>query len=73
MLEALAEQDVVRLEPVSGEPFYQAFLPRPEWWGGRRIRFRFIQFWQGHPFRLHDRIEYRPQEGRGWAVQLLYP
>ncbi|MFK7960632.1 MAG: pyridoxamine 5'-phosphate oxidase [Phycisphaerales bacterium] len=48
-------------------------VPRPPHWGGYRIRFRSILFWQGHPARLHDRIIYRPDGAGGWAIQRLYP
>ena len=48
-------------------------LPRPPHWGGYRLRFRSILFWQGHPFRLHDRVVYRPTDHGGWDTQRLYP
>ncbi|MEM1034121.1 MAG: pyridoxamine 5'-phosphate oxidase [Myxococcota bacterium] len=54
-------------------------VPRPEFWGGFRVRFRSILFWQGHPFRLHDRVIYRPHKGEladantTWTSQRLFP
>ena len=52
-------------------------VPRPPHWGGYRVSFRSILFWQGHSFRLHDRILYTPlalRHGkREWRVQRLYP
>ena len=47
-------------------------VPRPPHWGGFQVRPASIEFWQGHPARLHDRIVYR-RGGNGWAVTRLYP
>lgn len=46
--------------------------PRPENWGGFRIVPDRIEFWQGHPYRLHDRVEY-VRDGDGWTVRRLMP
>lgn len=48
-------------------------IPRPPYWGGYRIAFRSIQFWQGHRYRWHDRIEYRADGAGGWAAERLFP
>ena len=47
-------------------------LPRPEDWGGYRIRPTRFEFWQGRRNRLHDRILYTPGEG-GWDRSRLAP
>ncbi len=47
-------------------------VPRPEFWGGYRLRPRMIEFWQGRPGRLHDRIRYL-REGDGWVIRRLAP
>lgn len=47
-------------------------LPRPEHWGGYRVRPLVIEFWQGRESRLHDRIRYR-KEGNFWAIERLAP
>jgi pyridoxamine 5'-phosphate oxidase len=32
-----------------------------------------IEFWQGHPFRLHDRVVYTRQRDGSWRTQRLFP
>lgn len=48
-------------------------VPRPENWGGYVVRPQLIEFWQGRPGRLHDRIEYRKTEERSWSLARLSP
>jgi pyridoxamine 5'-phosphate oxidase len=46
--------------------------PRPEHWGGYRLRPTEIEFWQGRPSRLHDRIHYK-LDGGHWKISRLAP
>ena len=47
-------------------------LPRPDNWGGYILRPHRVEFWQGRPSRLHDRIVYE-REGSSWEKSRLAP
>lgn len=47
-------------------------IPRPPHWGGYRVIPDQVEFWQGRPSRLHDRIRYR-LEDRRWVIERLSP
>lgn len=47
-------------------------VPLPPHWGGFRIAPEEIEFWQGRPNRLHDRLRYR-REPSGWVISRLSP
>jgi pyridoxamine 5'-phosphate oxidase len=47
-------------------------IPRPEHWGGYLLEPDLIEFWQGRPSRLHDRINYQLVEGV-WTINRLAP
>lgn len=51
---------------------YPDEVPRPERWGGFRVSPGAVEFWQGRPDRLHDRLRYR-REGDRWVVERLAP
>ena len=54
--------------------FGDGSVPRPPWWGGIRIVPQRVEFWQGRPSRLHDRLRYtRGPVGSGWVIERLAP
>lgn len=48
-------------------------IPKPAHWGGYRVIPTAIEFWQGRPSRLHDRLRYRQESGSQWKIERLAP
>ena len=48
-------------------------VPLPDYWGGYRLIPSLLEFWQGRPSRLHDRIEYARTDAGGWRMRRLSP
>ncbi len=64
----LDDQYKHQLEQLSGKT-----INRPAYWGGFIIRPVIIEFWQGRPSRLHDRLQYTLQENSEWKLERLAP
>ena len=52
---------------------YPESVPRPESWGGYVMTPDAVEFWQGRPDRLHDRLRYRQSDDRVWITERLAP
>jgi len=77
---ASAQSEVIASRDVLEERVRQAVqrfpdgeVPRPPFWGGFRVRPLSIEFWQGRPDRLHDRLRYQRVPPEGWHIERLSP
>jgi pyridoxamine 5'-phosphate oxidase len=52
--------------------YQNKLIPLPPDWGGLRLAPEMIEFWQGRPNRLHDRLRYRLQDQQ-WLIERLSP
>jgi pyridoxamine 5'-phosphate oxidase len=55
------------------EKFKGKEITRPPHWGGFMVKPKAIEFWQGRPNRMHDRILYRLKEDFSWKIERLEP
>ena len=55
------------------EEFKHKELKRPAHWGGYLLTPVIIEFWQGRPSRLHDRIQYTLENDGAWTIERLSP
>jgi pyridoxamine 5'-phosphate oxidase len=55
------------------EEFKQKELKRPAHWGGYLVTPVIVEFWQGRPSRLHDRIQYTLENDGTWTIERLSP
>ena len=70
--EVVESREVLQEKLEALEEKYPEDVPLPEDWGGYALEPDRIEFWQGRPNRLHDRLRY-VKEGEGWRVERLAP
>ena len=70
-LEREKEELAVRIETLMAEHRGRT-VPVPPHWGGYRVTPESVEFWQGRPSRLHDRLRYR-LDGSTWVRERLAP
>lgn len=65
----LLEQNLKNLE----DAYQNKTIERPKHWGGFIVKPVELEFWQGRPNRLHDRIRYKLQNDFNWTIERLAP
>lgn len=68
----IGSRDELEAAAASVADAYPDDVPLPEFWGGYVVVPSSIEFWQGGPGRLHDRLRYR-RDGESWMVERLAP
>jgi pyridoxamine 5'-phosphate oxidase len=53
--------------------FNKQEIPRPKHWGGYILKPNLVEFWQGRPGRLHDRLQYKLTKDLNWKIERLAP
>jgi pyridoxamine 5'-phosphate oxidase len=72
--EVIPSREFLEARMVALEAEYQGReIPRPDHWGGFRVVPTEMEFWQGRPSRLHDRLHYRLQNNGAWVIDRLAP
>jgi pyridoxamine 5'-phosphate oxidase len=69
----IANRDELEIRYAQAEKQYGNQPQRPKHWGGYRLIPDYIEFWQGRPSRLHDRIAYVLQADGSWQRERLQP
>lgn len=55
------------------EKYHNKDVPKPSFWGGYIVRPQLIEFWQGRPGRLHDRLLFKRVDKATWKLVRLAP
>jgi len=72
--QVISDREVLeqRLQALTAQ-YQDQEIPRPPHWGGYRVVPSAIEFWQGRPSRLHDRLRYCQGEDGQWLIERLAP
>lgn len=70
--QVIADREVLTTRLAELEARFDAEVPVPDFWGGLRVVPSSVEFWQGRPSRLHDRLRFRRADG-DWIVERLSP
>jgi len=70
--EVIADRPALEEARAAAEARFPDYVPRPPHWGGYRLEADVVEFWQGRPGRLHDRIRYLHKDGV-WSQDRLQP
>ena len=73
--QVIANREVLEQKLASLQAQYsdEATIPLPEHWGGFRVVPNRLEFWQGRPSRLHDRLLYDLEADGSWSISRLAP
>jgi pyridoxamine 5'-phosphate oxidase len=72
--EVVASREVLEARYLETEERHAGdVVPRPANWGGYRLVPSVIEFWQGRPNRLHDRLRYSRGSDGSWVIERLAP
>jgi len=73
--DVIMDREILETKKKEIETQYQDsdVLPLPPFWGGYIVKPTSVEFWQGRPSRLHDRLRYRKGQKNEWLVERLAP
>ena len=71
--EVISSRELLEKRLADLEKLIKTLPKRPEHWGGILVRPQQIEFWQGRPNRLYDRLRYDLTSGSTWTAERLSP